>query len=94
MSSRLLRLALTVCMDLLVLVAIIVTGGLVVRFFGSLTSSEFGRAAAPVLQALRLPLGLGGIKTPYGGVFDVDAALTAVGALFLEWVLAGIRRHS
>ncbi|MDI6844059.1 MAG: hypothetical protein QMC94_06680 [Anaerosomatales bacterium] len=94
MSKRLVRLSLTICMDLLVLAAVVATGGLVIRFFGALASSSIGELLRPITDAVRLPLGLGGIKTPYGGVFDLDAAATVAAALFVEWVLAGVRRRS
>ncbi|MCX8007362.1 MAG: hypothetical protein N3B11_04510 [Coriobacteriia bacterium] len=93
MASRAARRALTVCMDLLVLAAMVVTAGLVVRFFGSLSGSRFGSAVVSVASLLTVPLGLSGIKTPYGGVFDLDSAVTVAAALFVEWVLAGIRRR-
>ncbi|MCL4079037.1 hypothetical protein MX659_05485 [Coriobacteriia bacterium Es71-Z0120] len=94
MPQRIVRLLLTACMDLLVLVAVAATAGMVVRFFGSLASSALGESVLPILAAVRLPLGLGGIKTPYGGIFDLDAAATVAAALFVEWALAGVRRRS
>jgi hypothetical protein len=80
-------------MDALVLVAVIATGTMVVRFFGSIASLPVAEALMPAMRAVRLPLGLGGMKTPYGGVFDLDAAATVAAALFVEWVLAGVRRR-
>lgn len=86
--------ALTIVMDLLVLLAVALVGGLVVRFFGALSGYPAAEALGAFAQRASLPLGLRGIKTPYGGVFDVDVAATIVALLFVEWVLAGIRRRT
>lgn len=94
MRSKAVHTGLTAVMDLLVLFATVLVGGIVVRFFGALHAHPLGEAVADLARRVSLPLGLPGIKSPYGGTFDVDVAATIVAALFAEWVLAGIRRRS
>lgn len=94
MRSKAAHTVLTVLMDLLVLLAVVLAGGLVVRFFGALSGLPLAEAVDGLARRLALPLGIPGIKSPYGGTFDVDMAVTILAALFAEWALAGIRRRS
>jgi hypothetical protein len=88
------RTALTIVMDILVLVAVCVTIGIVVRFFGSLASSSLGESYLRFASLLRIPAGFEGIDTPYGGSFDVNAAVTVGVVLVLEWALSIARRRA
>jgi hypothetical protein len=81
-------------MDILVVVAIAETLRLVVLFFGTLESAKWGEVVVALTNPLTLPLGFEDIKTPYGGVFEIDAAVTIVIVLVVEWVLSVIRSRA
>lgn len=91
MPSKPVRTILTVVMDLLVVLAIAETGRLVVGFFGTLASQGWGEAVLAITKVFTIPLGVEAIKTPYGGVFDVDAALTIMVLMLGEWALGMVR---
>lgn len=84
----------TVLMNLLVVVAVILTIRVVVRFFGALGSQGWGEAFTAITNVLVIPMGIDPIKTPYGGVFDVAAAATVVLLLVAEWVLGVLRSRA
>ncbi len=88
MSSKSGRTLLTVVMNLLVFVAIALTVRLVVMFFGQIASLDWAKAVVSVTNLLVIPFGVESIKTPYGGVFDANAALTILVVLVAEWVLS------
>ena len=80
--------------DLLFIYAIVEAVRLVILFFGSLSGRD---ALAPFLSLtdrMTLPLESSAIKTPYGGVFDVDTVVTIVGILLVEWVVAEVRSRA
>lgn len=91
MSAKPVRSILTVVMDILVAVAIALTVRLIVVFFGQLSSQPWAEAVINFTSLLVIPFGVDAIKTPYGGYFDVNAALTIVVVLIIEWVLSVIR---
>lgn len=91
MSSRPARTLITVVMDILVVVAVVLTAALVVVFFRQLAVQPWGRSLVALTRPLIIPFGVSPIKTPYGGIFSVNLALTIVVLLVLEWVLSGIR---
>lgn len=84
----------TVIMDILVVLAIAETLRLIVLFFGQIASQGWAEAVVAITDPLTLPLGFEAIKTPYGGVFDINGALTIVALLVVEWVLSVIRSRS
>lgn len=90
-SGKPLRTILTIIMDILVVIAIALTLRLIVEFFGSLAATSVGKAIVALTNPVTIGFGLEAIKTPYGGIFDVDAALTAVVLLLAEWVLSLVR---
>ena len=91
MISRPVRTVITIVMDILIICAVAVTLRLGVRFFGQFAAQDWGKAVVAFTSALVFPFGFHSIKTPYGGVFDVSAALMVILYLVIEWVLAGIR---
>ncbi len=91
MSSKSSRTLLTVIMNVLIVVAIALTARLVVLFFGQLASLEWSKALVSVTDLMVIPFGIEQIKTPYGGAFDANAALTILLVLALEWVLSLMR---
>ncbi len=88
MLGRPVRIVLTILMDLLIIVAIALTVRMVVVFFGALSSTQWGKVISTLTDVVTLPLGIAAIKTPYGGVFDVNAAVTIGALLLIEWVLS------
>jgi len=93
-SPKPVRTVLTIVMDALVLLAIAETVRLVVQFFGALANSALGKAIIALTNPITIPFGIESIKTPYGGSFEVNAALTVVAFLLVEWVLSIVRSRS
>ncbi|TDB39846.1 MAG: hypothetical protein D9V44_02565 [Actinobacteria bacterium] len=94
MASKPVRSLITIVMDLLVLVAVCVTVGIVVRFFGALASTSVGESYLRLASMLTIPAGFDAITTPYGGSFDVDATITVAVLLVVEWALSVARRRA
>ena len=94
MNSSPVRTLITIVMDLLVVVAIVLTARLCVVFFGQLMAQGWGKTIVALTSPLVVPFGVSAIKTPYGGVFQVNVALTIVVVLLAEWVLSGIRARA
>jgi hypothetical protein len=88
------RATLTAFMNVLFVLGMLLTGRIVIEFFGALAMTAMGRVIVEITEFLVLPLDLGGVRTPYGGVFDVDAAITVVLVLLLEWVLSVLRSRA
>lgn len=89
--NRGLRTLVSILMNVLLVAALLVTVRMVVQFFGSLAAQPWGSALMSITDTLVLPLDFNLIKTPYGGGFDIAAAVTVVALLFLEWVLSVVR---
>ena len=94
MSSRPARVIMSIAMDVLIVCAVAVTLRIGVRFFGQCANQGWGRAVVGVTTLVVLPIGLRAVRSPYGGVFDVSAALTAAVYLVVEWVLARTRSRA
>ena len=90
MSNRPARVIVTIVTDVLIVCAVAVTLRLGVRFSGQLASQDWGKALIAFTSMLVIPFGFHAIKTPYGGVFDVSAALMIVVYLIMDWVVASI----
>jgi uncharacterized protein YggT (Ycf19 family) len=90
-SQSLLRRILTVLANVLVVLAIAEAVRLVVLFFGALADSNVGEIIVRVTDPITIGFGIDSITTPYGGVFDVDTALTAVLFLLIEWLATALR---
>ena len=93
-NAKPLRAILTVAMDVLVVVAIAETIRIVVLFFGQLSSQGWGEVVVALTDPITISFGAEAIKTPYGGVFDVNAAATVVAVLVLEFVLSIVRSRA
>ena len=93
-SGKPMRNVITVLMDLLVILAIFLTIVIVVRFFGALAAQTWGSVVVRVGALLTVPFGVDAIKTPYGGVLDVNAALTVGVMLLIEWGLGVARSRA
>lgn len=91
MTGRFERALLTVMLDLAVLGAILLTARLVVEFFGAMAAGPVGTLVVRLSDHLILPLGLAGRKTPYGGIFNMDATATVLLLLVVQPVLSRAR---
>lgn len=94
MAAKPARTVLTVVMDVLVLLAVCLTVGVVVQFFGALSGSDVAKQFVQFVRLITVPLGLASIQTPYGGVFDVNATISIAIVLIAEWALSVARRRA
>lgn len=94
MPSRAVRQLLTIVMDVFVIAAVVVVLRVVVQFFGVLASAEWGKGVVSATHFLVVPFGIRPIVTPYGGIFDITAALTVLVLLGIEWALGMARQAS
>ena len=87
-----LRLLLTVVMDLLIVAAVLLFAHIILGFFGSVASTALATRVTRITVLAVPHLGLRTIPTPYRGVFDFNAGAALGVALVAEWVLAFFRR--
>jgi len=88
------RLLLTVVMNVLLVVAALLLARIVIGFFGRFDASPLATQFMDLTAPLVRDLGFDAIKTPYGGTFDVDAGVMLVVAFAAEWLVAVVRRFS
>jgi hypothetical protein len=88
------RVITTVVMDLIVVVAVVGLTHLVVSFFGSMAGTSWGKGLLGLTRFAVVPMGIPSIATPYGGFFVVDAVVTVLVLLAVEWVLGVLRRNA
>lgn len=88
MVRRLVRMLLTLLMDVLVLVAVVLLARIVVEFFAQLSAQDWAGQVLRYSKMIVAPLGLTNVTSPYHGTFDVDAGVTLLGALAAEWFVA------
>ena len=86
------RLLVTLVMDLLVVVAIVVLAHLVIVFFRQVAVDPWAHFLSGYSAYVVAPIGLSPVPTPYGGVFDVNAALTVMLVLVAQLVVGSVRR--
>lgn len=79
-------------MDVLVAVVAVLVVHLVVGFFGTFAGAEWGAGVLALTRVIVVPLGFERMPTPYGGVFDVNAAVMGLALIVGEWVLGLVRR--
>jgi len=91
MGGKAVRTVLTVAVDVLIVIAIALAIRLFVLFSGQIAHQGWAQAYSALTARLVLPLGLPAVKTPYGGVFDVNTAVTIVVVLLAEWGLTTVR---
>lgn len=94
MTSKPLRMIVTIAMDVLVVVAVALTIRLCVVFFGQLEQQGWGQLVIALTNPIVIPFGVLAIKTPYGGFFEVNTALTVVVVLLVEWILSSVRSRA
>lgn len=92
-SIRLSRLStlITIGMNVLVIIAVLLTVRLVVRYFGVLSGSAPGELLVAASRVFVLPLALTDVRSLYGGVFDLSASVTVMIVLLAEWLLSALR---
>jgi hypothetical protein len=88
------RAILTAIMNVLFFLAALLTVRIGIEFFGVLAMTTAGRVIVEFTDFLVLPLGVAGVRTPYGGIFDVEAAITVVALLLVEWALSVARTRA
>jgi hypothetical protein len=89
--SSAVRSVLTIVQDVLIACAIALTVRLLVEFFGQLSATSWGKAIVAFTTPLVIPFGVHSVKTPYGGIFELNAALMIGVFLIAEWVVGTIR---
>jgi len=87
-----LRLLLTVVMDVLLVIAALLLARIVIGFFGHLSSATWAVQYMDLTQGLVPSFGLGHMASPYRGVFDFNAGAMLGAVLLGEWALAFVRR--
>ena len=91
MGGKAVRTLLTVVIDILIVLAIALAFRQVVVFSGRIAHLGWAQAFSALTGKLVIPFGVAAIKTPYGGVFDVDNALTVIVLVVAEWILSTVR---
>jgi hypothetical protein len=89
--SRGIRGFLTLVTYVLIAVAVALAIRQFVIFSGDIAARSWARAFDALTKHLVIPFGVKSINTPYHGLFDVDNALTIVGAILAEWALSVVR---
>jgi hypothetical protein len=85
------RTLLTIVMDVFIAVALIALTGLVFGFFGQLMALSWGREIHTLAARAVVPFGFQPIATPYGGTFSLDAVVSILLYVVVEWVLGMVR---
>ena len=85
---------LRILMDVLLVLAVLVLVRLVVAFFGVLAVSGPGAWYLGATRALVPPIaGAWSVRSPYGGVFSIDAGIVILVLLLAEWLFAMAARR-
>ena len=82
---------LTVVIYALIAVAVALAIRQFVIFSGDIAARSWAQAYNALTKNLVVPFGASSIKTPYGGRFDVNNALTILAAILVEWALSVVR---
>jgi hypothetical protein len=91
MGAKTVRTLLTIVVNVLIVIAIALAFRQFTVFFARFAHQGWAEAYNALVGKLVIPFGVADIKTPYGGVFDIDNALTVLLVLLLEWVLSSVR---
>ena len=91
MGGRVVRGVLAVLVNVLLVVAAFLAIRVVVVFFGQLASQGWAQAVTSATNYVVIPAGVSGVKTPYAGYFDVNAAISAAVVLVVETLLSAVR---
>lgn len=69
-------------------IALALTAVIVSKFFGRLAAHPIGELLIDMSTILAIPAALPLIRTPYGGVFDLNLVITLVAVIVCEWLLS------
>lgn len=78
----------------LMLVLVVLSLRQLVVFFGQFSSQDWADAVKLIADPLVIPFGQTDVRSPYGGKFDVDNALTIGIVLMAEWGLSRMKDHA
>jgi len=85
------ELAIAFVMNAVLVLACVLLLRLIVDFFGAIAARDAGRMLVTLTDPLYVPFGLTSPRTPYGGVFDSDIAVTILVLVAFEWLLSLVR---
>lgn len=85
---------LTLAIDVLFVIALALLVRLFMSFFEPLMATSLYRPLIGLTNPLVLPLGIARIATPFKGFFEVNAAVTILAIMVVEYLLAVVRRNS
>jgi uncharacterized protein YggT (Ycf19 family) len=91
MTGRGFRLILTILVDAIIIIAVVLALRLLVVFSDRIHAQSWAQAIDALTAHLVIPFRMRQIQTPYGGYFDVNAALTVVLAILAEVGLSAAR---
>jgi hypothetical protein len=91
MGGRATRTLLTVAVNILIVLAIALAFRQFLVFSSRIAHLGWAQTYDLLTARLVIPFGTSPIKTPYGGVFDVNNALSVVTFLVAEWLLSVVR---
>ena len=78
-------------MNMLIIVAVLLTARVVVLYFGVLSGTPPAEALIAGTNLFVLPLGVDEVRSLYGGYFDANASVTIMLILLVEWLLSALR---
>lgn len=93
-ASRTVRTVILIVMDVLVLVAVLITARVIVQFFGSVASQAWAKSLVSVTDPIVHLSITQPVKTPYGGIFDLPAVIAVIAILAAEWILGAVRERA
>ena len=91
MGGKALRTLLSVIVNILIVLAIALAIRQATVFSRQIAHQGWAQAYDALTSRLVIGFGFTSIKTPYGGVFDLNNALTVLLALVAEWGLSAVR---
>jgi hypothetical protein len=86
------RLALTILMNLLLVASGLLLARIVIAFFARVGSAPWAASFMDLTAPYVPALGFHAIGTPYRGVFDFNAAASLVSVMAAEWAVTFLRR--
>lgn len=93
-ARSIIRTMMTIAIDVLFLIALALLVRLFMSFFQPLRATALYGPLVGLTDPLVLPLGIARIATPFRGFFEVNAAVTILAILVVEYLLAVVRRNS
>lgn len=91
MAGKAVHSVLSIVVWVLILILVALSIRQVIRFSGQVASQDWAMAFRMLSDNFVIPFNQKAIRTPYGGWFDVDNALTIVAVLAAEWGMSRVR---